>query len=380
MNESKEESRLKIASDEKSMNRVYNFSAGPSILPESVLETAASQMMNYQGSGMSVMEMSHRSSTYEAIITESEATLRELMSIPDHYKVLFLQGGASTQFAALPLNLLSGSKKADYVVTGQFSKKAYSEAKKYGDIRLVASSEDKNYSYIPRLTKADFREDADYVHICFNNTIFGTKWDYIPETTAPLVADLSSCILSEPIDISRFGMVYAGAQKNMGPAGLTVVIVRDDLIGKASAVCPTMLDYKVMADNGSMYNTPPCWCIYVAGLVAKWIKNDMGGLEGMKAYNQKKAELLYDYLDSQSYYLNHNERPARSMMNVTFVTGDRVLDDKFVKDAAEQGLVNLKGHRLVGGMRASIYNAMPTEGAEALIRFMKDFAEKNPKA
>ena len=362
------------------MNRVYNFSAGPSTLPEKVLEITATELMNYKGSGMSVMEMSHRSSVYDAIIKECEATLRRLMSIPDNYKVLFLQGGASTQFAAIPLNLLSGSGKADYVVTGQFSKKAYSEAKKYGDIRLVASSEDKNNTYIPKLTKEDFRADADYVHICFNNTIFGTKWDYIPDTPAPLVADLSSCIISEPIDVSKFGMIYAGAQKNMAPAGLTIVIVREDLIGKALPCCPTMLDYKVMADNDSMYNTPPCWCIYVAGLVAKWVEEDMGGLEGMKAYNLKKAAILYDYLDSQDYYTNPNEPSARSMMNVTFVTGSKELDAKFAKEAEAAGLKNLKGHRSVGGMRASIYNAMPIEGVEALVAFMKQFAIDNPKA
>lgn len=361
------------------MNRVYNFSAGPSALPEKVLEITASELMNYGGSGMSVMEMSHRSSVYEAIIQECEKTLRSLMQIPENYKVLFLQGGASTQFAAVPLNLLSKNGKADYVVTGQFSKKAYQEAKKYGDIRLVTSSEDKNNTYIPRLIKEDFREDADYVHICFNNTIFGTKWDYIPETTAPLVADMSSCILSEPFDITKFGMIYAGAQKNMAPAGLTIVIIREDLLGNALPICPTMLDYKVMADNGSMYNTPPCWCIYVAGLVAKWVEEDMGGLEGMKAYNQKKAALLYDYLDSQDYYKNPNEKNARSMMNVTFVTGDKDLDAKFAKEAAAAGLVNLKGHRSVGGMRASIYNAMPMEGVAALVDFMKQFAINNPK-
>ena len=361
------------------MNRVYNFSAGPSTLPEKVLEITASELMNYNASGMSVMEMSHRSSVYETIIQDCEKTLRRLMQIPDNYKVLFLQGGASTQFAAVPLNLLSKNGKADYVVTGQFSKKAYSEAKKYGDIRLVASSEDKNNTYIPRLTKDDFRSDADYVHICFNNTIFGTKWDYIPETPAPLVADMSSCILSEYFDITKFGMIYAGAQKNMAPAGLTIVIIREDLLGNAMPICPTMLDYKVMADNGSMYNTPPCWCIYVAGLVAKWVEEDMGGLDGMKMYNQEKAAILYDYLDSQDYYTNPNKKTARSMMNVTFVTGDKNLDAKFAKEATAAGLVNLKGHRSVGGMRASIYNAMPKEGVVALVEFMKQFAQKNPK-
>lgn len=348
-------------------------------MPEKVLQRAAFEIMDYKGSGMSVMEMSHRSSVYETIIQDYETTLRRLMKIPDNYKVLFLQGGASTQFAAVPLNLLSKNGKADYVVTGQFSKKAYSEAKKYGDIRLVASSEDKNNTYIPRLTKEDFRSDADYVHICFNNTIFGTKWDYIPETPAPLVADMSSCILSEPFDVTKFGIIYAGAQKNMAPAGLTVVIIREDLLGGALPICPTMLDYKVMADNGSMYNTPPCWCIYMAGLVAEWIEEDMGGLCGMKEYNQEKAAILYDYLDSQDYYQSPVSKTARSMMNVTFVTGNKDLDSGFAKEAAAVGLVNLKGHRSVGGMRASIYNAMPKEGVIALVEFMKKFAQENPK-
>jgi len=301
------------------------------------------------------------------------------MNIPDNYKVLFLQGGASTQFASIPYNLLTKSGKADYVVTGQFSKKAFSEAKKYGDVRLVASSEDKNNTYIPRLTKDDFRPDADYVHICFNNTIYGTKWDYIPDTgDIPLVADMSSCIISEPVDVSKFGMIYAGAQKNMAPAGLTVVIIREDLLGKARPETPAMLDYKIAADNDSMYNTPPCWPIYVAKLVYEWIL-DLGGLTAMKAINEKKANLLYDYLDSQDYYIAPVEKASRSMMNVTFVTGNEDLDKKFPKEAAAAGLVNLKGHRSVGGMRASIYNAMPVEGVEKLVAFMKDFAAKNPK-
>lgn len=361
------------------MNRVYNFSAGPSALPEAVLTRAANEMLNYQNSGMSVMEMSHRSKVYEAIIASCEEDLRSLLKIPENYKVLFLQGGASTQFAAIPLNLMNTQKKADYVVTGQFSKKAAQEAKKYGEVRIVASSEDKNNTYIPKLSKEDFSPDADYTHICFNNTIFGTKWDYIPETPSPLVADISSCILSEPIDVSKFGLLYAGAQKNMAPAGLTVVIVREDLIGKPDALCPTMLDYKTMADNGSMYNTPPCYCIYMAGLVIRWILDTFGSLEGMKAHNEKKAAILYDYLDSQSYYTNPNAKEARSIMNVTFVTGDKELDAKFAKDADAEGLKNLKGHRSVGGMRASIYNAMPIEGVEALVDFMKRFAENNPK-
>ena len=350
------------------------------MLPVPVLEKAAAELMEYGDSGMSVMEMSHRSPAYEAIISDAQALLRRVMNIPDNYKVLFLQGGASTQFASVPYNLLNGSGKADYVVTGQFSKKAYKEAQKYGDIRLVASSEDKNNTYIPVLTKDDFRPDADYVHICFNNTIFGTKWNYIPETgDIPLVADMSSCIISEPVDVSKFGLIYAGAQKNMAPAGLTVVIVREDLIGHARPDTPAMFDYKLMADNDSMYNTPPCWCIYIAKLVYEWILNDIGGLEAMKAHNEKKAALLYDYLDSQSYYIAPAQKEARSMMNVTFKTGDEELDKKFAKEAGAVGIKNIKGHRSVGGMRASIYNAMPIEGVEALVAFMKKFADENRK-
>jgi len=362
------------------MERVFNFSAGPSMLPLPVLEKAAAELVNYGDAGMSVMEMSHRSPAYEAIIADAQAKLRTLMNIPDNYKVLFLQGGASTQFASIPYNLLTKSGKADYVVTGQFSKKAFSEAKKYGDVRLVASSEDKNNTYIPRLTKDDFRPDADYVHICFNNTIYGTKWDYIPDTgDIPLVADMSSCILSEPIDVSKFGLIYAGAQKNVAPAGVTIVIVREDLIGNCRPDTPSMFDYKLMADNDSMYNTPPCYCIYMAGLVFNYLL-DNGGLEASKEKNIKKASLLYDYLDSQTYYTAPAEKEARSLMNVTFVTGDADLDKKFAKEADAAGFKNIKGHRSVGGMRASIYNAMPIEGVEALVKFMDDFAKANPKA
>ena len=361
------------------MKRVYNFSAGPSMLPLPVLEKAAAELICYQDSGMSVMEMSHRSPVYDKIIKDAEAALRRLMNIPDNYKVLFLQGGASTQFAAVPLNLMK-TGKADYVITGQFSKKAYKEAQKYGDVRLVASSEDRNNTYIPRLTRDDFSPDADYVHICFNNTIYGTKWNYIPDTgDVPLVADMSSCIISEPVDVTKFGLIYAGAQKNMAPAGLTVVIVREDLIGNARPTTPAMLDYKLMADNDSMYNTPPCYCIYIAKLVYEWIL-EMGGLDEMKKYNEKKCAVLYDYLDSQDYYIAAADKDARSMMNVTFVTGDPELDKKFAKEADEIGIKNIKGHRSVGGMRASIYNAMPIEGVEKLVEFMKDFAAKNPKA
>lgn len=349
------------------------------MLPLPVLEKAAAELICYQDSGMSVMEMSHRSPVYDKIIKDAEAALRRLMNIPDNYKVLFLQGGASTQFAAVPLNLMK-TGKADYVITGQFSKKAYKEAQKYGDVRLVASSEDRNNTYIPRLTRDDFSPDADYVHICFNNTIYGTKWNYIPDTgDVPLVADMSSCIISEPVDVTKFGLIYAGAQKNMAPAGLTVVIVRDDLIGNARPTTPAMLDYKLMADNDSMYNTPPCYCIYIAKLVYEWIL-EMGGLDEMKKYNEKKCAVLYDYLDSQDYYIAAADKDARSMMNVTFVTGEPELDKKFAKEADEIGIKNIKGHRSVGGMRASIYNAMPIEGVEKLVEFMKDFAAKNPKA
>ena len=362
------------------MERVYNFSAGPSILPEAVLQKAAAQMLCYEDSGMSVMEMSHRSPVYEKIITDAEALLRKVMNIPDNYKVLFLQGGASTQFAAVPLNLMNGSGKADYILSGQFSTKAYQEAQKYGDVFAAASSKEATFSFVPKTDKNSFRKDADYVHICFNNTIYGTKFPYIPDTgDIPLVADMSSCILSEPVDVSRFGVIYAGAQKNMAPAGLTIVIIREDLLGNARKETPTMLDYKVMADNGSMYNTPPCWCIYVAKLVYEWIL-ELGGLEKMKERNEKKAKVLYDYLDSQDYYKAPVEKESRSMMNVTFVTGNPDLDKKFAKEAAEYGLVNLKGHRSVGGMRASIYNAMPIEGVEKLVKFMKEFAANNPKA
>ena len=361
------------------MERVYNFSAGPSMLPVSVLKRAADEMLNYENSGMSVMEMSHRTPVYEKIISDAEKLLREVMQIPDNYKVLFLQGGASTQFSATPLNLLNGSKKADYILSGQFSTKAYKEAQKYGDIKAVASSKDANFTFVPKTERASFREDADYVHICFNNTIYGTKFPYIPDTgDIPLVADMSSCILSEPIDVSKFALIYAGAQKNMSAAGLTVVIVREDLLGKARPETPSMLDYKLMADNDSMYNTPPCYCIYIAKLVYEWILS-LGGLEQVKALNEKKAKLLYDYLDSQDYYIAPVEKESRSMMNVTFVTGNDELDKKFASEASKAGLVNLKGHRSVGGMRASIYNAMPYAGVEKLVAFMKEFANENPK-
>ena len=363
------------------MDRVYNFSAGPSMLPLEVLEKAQAELLCYGDSGMSVMEMSHRTPEFEEILHSAEDSLRKLMNIPSNYKVLFLQGGASTQFAAVPLNLLSEHKCADYIVSGQFSKKAAMEAKKYGDIAIAASSAGATptFSTIPETKRADFRPDADYVHICFNNTIYGTKFHYIPDTgNIPLVADMSSCIVSEPIDVSKFGLIYAGAQKNVAPAGVTIVIARNDLIGNARPDTPAMLDYKLMAENDSMYNTPPCWCIYMAKLVFDWILS-IGGLEEMKRRNEKKASLLYDYLDSQTYYAAPVDKKCRSMMNVVFVTGDAELDKKFAKEAAAAGLKNLKGHRSVGGMRASIYNAMPYEGVEKLVEFMKEFALNNPK-
>lgn len=365
------------------MNRVYNFSAGPSMLPLPVLEKAASELICYGDSGMSVMEMSHRSKDYEAIINDAEAMLRKIMDIPDNYKVLFLQGGASTQFAAVAQNLinLKPSKKGLYAVSGQFSGKAYKEAQKLGyNVECIATTKDVNFSHVPVITKDMVDQDASYLHICFNNTIYGTKYDYIPDTgDVPLVADLSSCIISEPVDVTKFGVIYAGAQKNMAPAGVTLVIVREDLLGYAEEKMPTMLDWKVMADAGSMYNTPPCYSIYMAKLVYEWIL-DMGGLEVMKEKNVKKANLLYDYLDSQDYYIAPVEKNSRSMMNVTFVTGNEDLDKKFASEAAAEGLKSLKGHRSVGGMRASIYNAMPYEGVEKLVEFMKKFAAENPKA
>ncbi len=356
------------------MARVYNFSAGPSMLPEKVLKTAAAEMLEYGTSGQSVMEMSHRSKEYDAIIKETEALLREVMGIPDDYAVLFLQGGASTQFAMMPLNLMNGSGKADFVITGQWANKAYQEAARYGDAHIVASSKDKTFSYIPKLDPATFTRDADYFHICMNNTIYGTKYHTLPETgNVPLIADISSCILSEPIDVTKFGMLYAGAQKNMAPAGLTVAIIRRDLIGHARDICPTMLNYQTHADNDSMFNTPPCYCIYIAGLVLKWIRDDIGGLDSMKAINEKKAALLYQFLDQSRLFKGTVVPEDRSLMNVPFVTGNEETDAAFVKAAKEAGFVNLKGHRSVGGMRASIYNAMPVEGVEKLVDFMAAF-------
>lgn len=364
-------------------NRVYNFSAGPSMLPLPVLERAAQELVSYGESGMSVMEMSHRSPDYEKIIADAESMLRTLMNIPDNYKVLFLQGGASTQFAAVPLNLINRSPKktAAYAVSGQFSGKAYKEALKLGyDVKCIATTKDDNFDHVPVITRDMIDDDAAYLHVCFNNTIFGTKYGYIPDTgDIPLVADLSSCIISEPIDVSKFAVIYAGAQKNMAPAGMTLVIVREDLLDYAEEKMPTMLEWKIMAENGSMYNTPPCYTIYMAKLVFEWLIS-IGGLDEIAKRNRAKADLLYGYLDSQSYYKAPVLKDSRSMMNVTFVTGDADLDKKFASEAAKAGLKNLKGHRSVGGMRASIYNAMPYEGVEALVAFMKKFAEENPKA
>ena len=360
------------------MKRVYNFSAGPSMLPEKVLRTAADEMLDYHGSGQSVMEMSHRSKVYDGIIKETESLLREVMNIPDNYKVLFLQGGASSQFAMVPLNLMTGSGKADFVLTGQWATKAYKEAARYGEANVGASSKDKTFSYIPKLDPSTFTKDADYFHICLNNTIYGTKWNTLPETgNVPLVADISSCILSEPIDVSRFGLLYAGAQKNMGPAGLTVVIIREDLIGRAKDFTPTMFNYQTHADNDSMFNTPPCYAIYICKLVLDWIKNDIGGLEKMKELNEKKAKILYDFLDSSKLFKGTVVPEDRSLMNIPFVTGSEELDAKFVKEAAAHDFVNIKGHRSVGGMRASVYNAMPIEGVEKLVAFMKEFEAAN---
>ncbi len=360
------------------MSRVYNFSAGPSVLPEAVLTRAASEMLDYEGSGQSVMEMSHRSKVFGTIIQGAEQLLREVMEIPDNYKVLFLQGGASSQFAMVPLNLMNKNKKADYVLTGQWATKAYKEAARYGDVQVTASSKDKTFSYIPKLDKSMFRPDADYVHICMNNTIYGTVYHTLPDTgDVPLVADISSCILSKPIDVTKFGLLYAGAQKNMAPAGITVVIVREDLIGNAQDITPTMFNYQTHADNGSMFNTPPCYTIYIAKLVLEWIKNDIGGLKNMQAINEKKAGILYDYLDNSKMFKGTVVPEDRSIMNVPFVTGNDELDAKFVKEATDAGFVNIKGHRTVGGMRASIYNAMPTEGVEKLVAFMKEFEANN---
>ena len=359
------------------MARVYNFSAGPSMLPESVLNRAAEEMLDCNGTGQSVLEMSHRSKAFEPIIYGAFDLFREVLKVPDNYKIIFCQGGASTQFAAIPLNFMNGSGKADYVLSGQFSTKAYKEATKYGDVKVVASSKDQNFACIPTLNKADFTPDADYFYICQNNTIYGTRFTELPDTgNVPLIADVSSCFLSEPMDVSKYGVIYGGAQKNVAPAGLTVVIVREDLLGHARDYTPTMLDYKTLADNDSMYNTPPCYSIYMCKLVLEWIKS-IGGLEELKVRNEKKAALLYDFIDNSKMFHNPVTPKDRSMMNVTFVTDSDELNAKFVKEAAEAGFVNLKGHRSVGGMRASIYNAMPYEGVEKLVAFMSEFEKNN---
>jgi len=360
------------------MGRVYNFSAGPAVLPEEVLKEAAEEMLDYKGTGMSVMEMSHRSKAYDEIIKEAEKDLRDLMGIPDNYKVIFRQGGASLQFAEVPMNLMKNGKAA-YIITGQWAKKAAAEAEKYGEVVRVASSADKTFSYIPDCSDLDIPEDADYVYICENNTIYGTKYKTLPNTKGHiLVADVSSCFLSEPIDVSKYGVVYGGVQKNVGPAGVQIVIVREDLIadGPAFKQCPTMMDWKIQAENDSLYNTPPCYGIYICGKVFKWIKK-LGGLEGMKAHNEKKAKILYDFLDSSKLFKGTVVPKDRSLMNVPFVTGNEELDKKFVAEAKAAGFENLKGHRTVGGMRASIYNAMPIEGVEKLVAFMKKFEEEN---
>ena len=359
------------------MSRVYNFSAGPAVLPEDVLKEIQEEIFDYNGSGQSVMEMSHRSKVFDDIIKEAEADLRDLMHIPDNYKVLFLQGGASLQFAMIPMNLMK-NKVADYIVTGQWAKKAYQEAAKYGKAVKIASSEDKTFSYIPDCSDLPIDDDADYVYICMNNTIYGTVYKELPNTKGKdLVADVSSCFLSEPLDVSKFAIVYGGVQKNVGPAGMVIAIVREDLItDDVLEGTPTMMKYKTHADADSLYNTPNCWCIYVCGKVFKWLKK-MGGLEAMKERNEKKAAILYDFLDSSEMFKGTVEKKDRSLMNVPFVTGDKDLDAKFVKEATEAGFVNLKGHRTVGGMRASIYNAMPIEGVEKLVAFMKKFEEDN---
>jgi phosphoserine aminotransferase len=358
------------------MDRVYNFSAGPSMLPLEVLEQAQKDMLNYNGSGMSVMEMSHRSKVFDDIIKEAEADIRELMNIPDNYKVMFLQGGGSTQFAMVPLNLFQKGK-CDLVNTGQWSKKAMQEAKRYGTVNLVASSEDKVYNYIPTLDSSKFDKDADYFYICYNNTIYGTRYTELPQTgNVPLVADMSSMIMSEVVDVSKFGLIFAGAQKNVGPAGVTIAIVREDLIGHAMDICPTMLNYQTHAEKDSLYNTPPCYSIYVAGLVFKWLKAN-GGVAQMQKINEEKAGILYDFLDNSMMFRGTVVPKDRSLMNVPFVTEDDDLNAKFIKEATAAGFVNLKGHRTVGGMRASIYNAMPIEGVQKLVEFMKKFEKDN---
>jgi phosphoserine aminotransferase len=360
------------------MERVYNFSAGPAVLPEEVLKEAADEMLNYNGSGMSVMEMSHRSKTYQAIIDEAEKDLRDLLNIPANYKVLFAQGGASLQFASVPMNLMRNGV-ADYIITGQWAKKAYQEAQKYGKVNKIASSEDKIFSYIPDCSDLPITDNADYVYICENNTIYGTKFKTLPNTKGkPLVADVSSCFLSEPADITKYGVMYGGVQKNVGPSGVQILFIREDLIGEtpAFAATPTMMNWKIQTDEGSLYNTPPTYGIYICGKVFKWLKK-LGGLSAMKEINEKKAAILYNYLDSSKLFRGTVEKKDRSLMNIPFVIGDEPLEEKFIKEATKEGLISLKGHRTVGGMRASLYNAMPIEGVNKLVAFMKDFESKN---
>ena len=358
-------------------DRVYNFSAGPSMLPLEALERAGKEITNYRGSGMSVMEMSHRSKAFQQIFDDTQAKLRRLMNVPEGYKILFLQTGASGQFSMVPLNLIGKTGKADYAVTGNFSSIAYKEAKKYGEIHLAASSEDQNHTYIPTQAQLDLSPDASYFYYCANNTIFGTEWSYIPETgDVPLVCDMSSDILSRQVDVSKYGVIFAGAQKNMAPAGLTVVIIKEDLAGHELPYTPLMMNYKTMIDKDSMYNTPPCWCIYMLGLVLDWLE-EQGGIPGMEKIKHAKAQMLYDVIDSSKLFTCAAQKGSRSDMNVTFRTGDPELDAKFIAQSVEAGFTNLKGHRSVGGMRASIYNAMPTEGVEKLCDFIKTFDKEN---
>lgn len=361
------------------MGRVYNFSAGPAVLPEEVLAEAAEEMMDYRGCGMSVMEMSHRSKMFQQIIDEAEADIRDLLAIPDNYKVLFLQGGASTQFAMVPMNLMK-NRVADYIVTGQWAKKACKEAALFGTANVVASSEDKTFSYIPDCSDLPIDKDADYVYICENNTIYGTKFHKLPDTKGKiLVADQSSCFLSEPVDVSKYGMIYGGVQKNVGPAGVVIAIIREDLItDDVLPGTPTMLRYKIHADAGSLYNTPPCYGIYICGKVFKWLRK-MGGLEVMKQRNEEKAKILYDYLDASKLFKGTVRKDSRSLMNVPFITGDAELDAEFISVADREGFKNIKGHRTVGGMRASIYNAMPKEGVEKLVKFMEEFEKEHER-
>ena len=359
------------------MARVYNFSAGPSMLPEQVLKTAQAEMLDYHGSGQSVMEMSHRSKWFEDIIQNTEASLRRLMKIPENYKIGFFQGGATQQFAMVPLNFMT-TGKADYIVTGNFSNLAAKEAAKFGEAKVVASSKDKNFTYIPDVSAIPYDSDASYIHICQNNTIFGTQYVEIPQVEGiPLVADMSSMILSRPVDVTKYGCIYFGVQKNVAPAGMAIAIIREDLLGHAADTVPTMMNYTTLINKDSMYNTPPCWCIYMTGLVLDYLEHEVGGLAAMQQINEAKAKVLYDYLDSQNFYKNPVEPRYRSTMNVTFTSPDPDTDKKFCAEATAAGLVNLKGHRKVGGMRASIYNAMPVEGVEKLCDFIKEFDQNN---